>query len=502
MYSRHVRFRPRVLALLLIGTVVVGSILIISTLTAKSAAAASQASPHVDVMVLNTEIGPASLRFLTRAISTAESDGAVALVIKIDTPGGDLESMKAMTQAELSSTVPIIAYVSPTGGRAASAGAFVTLAAHVAVMAPTTRIGASSPVDGTGGDIGSTLKSKLEQDLLASLNGIQSRYHRSFAPAALMVTQATSYSDADAESLHIVDCAASYTDKQAEDQHITTCPGATDLTDLLNKIDGRSVTLYSGQSLTLHTAGVSVQNIDASLFEQLYGLLIDPNVVFILFIIAVVGIYVEISHPGIILPGVTGAIALLLFLLAVGSLSPNWTGLALMVLAFVLLVLDLRLPTHGVLTVGALISLIVGALLFFNSGGPYSGPQVNPVVVYSLAGVLGLMSLYLIRVIMSTRRQPVTTGTEGMIGARVIALTPLSPQGRVDYGGENWAAVIDAPATSLDAGSEAQIVSVEGLSLRVRPIRSLPDVSSLRSLPLESETLPYSSPESEYVQGS
>ena len=143
-----------------------------------------------------------------------------------------------------------------------------------------------------------------------------------------------------------------------------------------------------------------------------------------------------------------------------------------MVLAFVLLVLDLRLPTHGVLTIGAIVSLVVGALLFFNSGGPYSGPQVNPLVVYSMAVVIGLISFTLITIIVRAQRRPVTTGVEGMIGAKATALTPLLPEGRVSYGGENWAAVLDDPGTSVDAGSEVQIVAVEGLSLHVRPVRS------------------------------
>ena len=143
-----------------------------------------------------------------------------------------------------------------------------------------------------------------------------------------------------------------------------------------------------------------------------------------------------------------------------------------MVLAFALLVLDVRLPTHGVLTVGAIVSLIFGALLFFNSGGPYGGPQVNPIVVYSMAGLIGLISFTLIAVIVRTQHRPVTTGVEGMIGARATALTPLLPEGRVSYGGEDWAAVLDDTATSVDAGSEVQVVAVEGLRLHVRPIRT------------------------------
>jgi len=406
-------------------------------------------------MVFNGDVSPASLRSLTRDIDTATQDGAQALVIEIDTPGGDIDSMKAMTQAELASKVPIIAYVSPTGGRAASAGAFVTLAAHIAAMAPTTRIGASSPVTSTGGDIDPTLKSKIENDLVAAITGFQTRYGRNTQLVAGMVTAAKSYDDATAVQDHIVDLGGA---------------DAANLNALLNAVNNRQVTLDSGRVVTLQTAGASVQTLQDSVFDSFYNLLLDPNIAFLLFIVAMIGIYLEISHPGAILPGVAGAIALLLFLFSAGSLAPNWAGLALMVLAFALLVLDVKLPTHGVLTVGAVISLIVGTLIFFNSGGSLNGPTINPVIVYIMGGVVGLVGLFLVSFVMRAQHLPVNTGPESMIGAKVVALTQLHPEGRVSYDGEDWAAVLDAPATSADAGSELQVVALEGLRLHVQPV--------------------------------
>lgn len=453
MNSRHSHRRPHVLSLLPVCLILIVPILLTLIVVPRTASADAR---HVDVMVLNSDIGPASLRYLQRSVAAAEQDGAQALVIEIDTPGGDLESMKSMTQAELSSSVPIISYVSPVGGRAASAGAFVALAAHIAAMAPTTRIGASSPVTSTGADIDKTLLSKIENDLVASITGIQNHYHRNAPLAAAMVTKAASYDDQTAVNDNIVDY------------------GASDLTALMNEVDttatGKVITLESGRTVVLHTTGASVDMLQPSLFDEAYSLLLDPNVIFLLFIVAVIGIYLEISHPGIILPGVVGSIALLLFLFGVGSLSPNWAGLALMVLAFVLLVLDVKLPTHGVLTVGAVISLVFGTFLFFNSGGPYSGPQVNPLVVYTMAGLIGLIGFTLVTFIVRAQRRRVNTGVEGMIGATATALTPLLPEGRVRYQGEDWAAVVEAPTTSVDVGSEVQIVAVEGLRLHVRPI--------------------------------
>jgi membrane-bound serine protease (ClpP class) len=466
MYSRHARRTSRMLTHLPMCVAFVAFVVLTLAFTARSAIAAS---PHVDLMVLNTDINQATQQFLKSTLNTAESDGAQALVIEIDTPGGDIDSMKAMTQAELSSTIPVISYVSPTGGRAASAGAFVALAAHIAVMAPTTRIGASSPIQDTGANLDSTLASKIENDLLSGLSGIQSRYGRNYDKAALMVTKAASYDDTQARSQYIVDCADPYSDAVAQNQQ-KPCDTAASLSALLKQVDGRQVTLYSGNTVTLQTADIAVQTISPSPFIAIYDFLIDPNVVFLLFIVAMIGIYLEISHPGAIVPGVTGGIALLLFLLAIGSLSPNWAGLALMALAFVLLVLDVRVPTHGVLTLGAVVSLVIGSLIFFNSGGPYQGPQINPLVVYAMAGLLGILGLTLVTFIVRTRRRPVNTGIEGMIGAKAIALTPLLPEGRVSFGGEDWAAVLDAPATSVDPGSEVRIVAVDGLCLHVQPV--------------------------------
>lgn len=422
---------------------------------------AEAASPHVDVMVLNYDIGPVSLRTLTRAIDTAEHDGSQALVLEIDTPGGDIESMKSMTQAELASTVPIISYVSPAGGRAASAGAFVALAAPIAAMAPTTRIGASSPVDATGADIGSTLKAKIENDLVASMTGIQSRYGRNVALATAMVTQAKSYDDVTAVQQHIVDLGGN---------------NATNLATLLNTVNGQAVKLGSGRTVTLQTSGANAQTVGATLGDQVYGLLLDPNIAFLLFVIALIGIYVEISHPGAILPGVAGSIALLLFLFAAGSLAPNWAGLALMLLALVLLVLDVRLPTHGALTIGAVISLIVGALLFFNGGSP-EGPKVNPLIVYIMGAFIGVVGFTLVTFAIRARRARVNTGVEGMIGARVTSITPLTPDGRVSYGGENWAAILDDPKGEVGSGTKLVITAVQGLRLHVRPLPMRPELT-------------------------
>lgn len=207
--------------------------------------------------------------------------------------------------------------------------------------------------------------------------------------------------------------------------------------------------------------------------SALYALLLDPNIVFLMFVVAMLGIYLELAHPGTILPGVVGTIALLLFLFTAGALSPNWAGFVLMLLAALLLVLDVKLPGHGVLTLGAIVSLIIGALLFFNSGGTHSGAYLNPLVVYAVAAIVGIVGFMLARITLRLRKMNVTTGVQGMIGVTVTARTPLLPEGRVNYGGEDWAAILDDPTLSAEPGSKLRIVSVEGLRLCVQPLGSV-----------------------------
>jgi membrane-bound serine protease (ClpP class) len=430
-----------------------------------SAGRAAADSTHVDVFTLAADISPSSLRQLSYAVDTAQGDGAQALIIQLDTPGGDLESMKAMTQKELAATVPIVVYVSPAGGRAASAGTFVTLAAPIAAMAPTTRIGAASPVDINGGDIPSTLKAKITNDLVAQMTGLCELYNRKCNLAVKAITDAAAYDDQTAIAGGMVDL------------------GAANLDDLLSKIDGREVTLGTGQTLTLHTAGATQQTIQPPFIDTFIGFLLDPNIAFILLVLAGIGIYVEISHPGLILPGVVGAIALVLFLFTAGTLSTNWAGLLLVGVAFVLLILDVRLPSHGVLTVGALIALVVGSLLFFNDTGNIGAPSLNPFVLGIMVVLVAALALLVVAGVVRSRRLPVTTGKEGLIGQVATVTTMLAPVGRVKVWGEDWAARQNAPSLyPIEVGRQVRILGVSGLTLIVEPVVAL-QAQELEALP-------------------
>jgi membrane-bound serine protease (ClpP class) len=422
---------------------------------------AAAADSHVDVMTLADDISPNSLRLFNTAVDTAQSDGAQALVVLLDTPGGDLDSMKAMVQKELAATVPIVVYVSPQGGRAASAGLFVTLGAHVAAMAPNTRIGASSPVDISGEDIPATLNKKITNDLVAQVDDL-CKLHQNPTGCTPLAEKA------------ITD-AASYPVETAVQQGLVDLE-ANSLADLLNNaapqgLDGWQVTLSSGQQVALHTAGVEQQMLQESFSDTVIGLLLDPNVAFILLILAGIGIYLEVSHPGAIVPGVVGAIALVLFLFTVGSLSVNFAGLLLVSIGFVLLILDVRLPSHGVLSVGALIALVLGSLLFFNGAGDLGAPALNPFVVVVMMAVVAAIAGTVLLGVIRSRRLPVTTGSEALVGKVANVTVPLIPTGRVNLEGEDWAARnLAAPDVPVEVGQKVRVVEVKGLTLYVAPV--------------------------------
>ncbi len=419
-----------------------------------AAPAAHADAPHVDLFAFQRDVDPAGARAVADAINTAEHDGATLLVITIDTPGGDLDSMEQIVHAELAATIPIVTYVSPQAAQAASAGSFVALAAPIAAMAPNTRIGAASPVDANGDDLPATLKSKVEQDLEALMRSIQSDYHRSVAPAEAMISNATAYTDSEAMSQGIISLQAD------------------SLSALLSQLDGYSGVYASGASFTVQTAGLAVETLQPSFASDIETFLFDPTVLFILFVVAAICIYLELAHPGATVPGVVGAIALVVFLIGAIGINPNWGGLALMFLAILLLVVDTRAPTHGVLSVGALISLVAGALIFFDTGSNVGAANVNPAAIVGVTAGVGLVALLVLRFSIGAQLRRVTTGKESYVGQVVTVIDPLAPEGRVSLLGENWSARLAPSATAagpLPVGAKARIVRVDGLTLIVDP---------------------------------
>ena len=419
-----------------------------------AAPAARAAAPHVDVVAFDQEVDAGSARFITGAIQTARGDGSVALIIEMDTPGGDLDSMKTISQAILASPVPIVVYVTPAGGRAASAGALIAYAAPVIAMAPGTRIGAASPVDSAGDNLPSTLDTKVKNDLLAQVRSTQGAYHRAVDPAEKTVTDAVSFTDQEALANGMITLRAS------------------SRANLLQQLDGREILLFNGKTVTPHLAGLPVTTLTPTLADQVMSLFLDPTVLFLLFIVAAVCIYLELAHPGAIVPGTIGAIALLLFLLGAGSLQPNWAGLALMLLAIVLLAVDVRVPTHGVLSVGALVSLALGSFIFFDTGVNQGAQQLSPIIIAGVVIGVGIIALIVLQYAIRSQRWPVQTGSAGLIGQQATALTPLTPDGRVRVLGEDWAARLAHPedAPAVEPGAKVRVLRIEGLRALVEPI--------------------------------
>jgi membrane-bound serine protease (ClpP class) len=442
-------------AVLLIALALAGGALLASSLVAPAARASRAATAHVDTVRFDTDVDPAAARFIGGAIDRAQSDGATALVVEIDTFGGDLASMQTIREKELGSAVPIIVYVAPSGAHADSAGALLSLAAPVVAMAPGTRIGSASPVSSTGQDLSDTERAKVTNALTAQVRSDQSLYGRNVDAAVAMITTASAYDASEAVAQNIVTLQADTLDQ------------------LLSQVDGTSVHLANGSTATLHTSGLPVQSLDPTSSDQFFAVLLDPTVLYILFIVAAICIYLELAHPGAIVPGTVGAIALLLFLFGAGSLNPNWAGLALMVLAIVLLAVDVRAPTHGVLTTGALICLVVGSLIFFNTGP--TDQSVNPWLIYGTAAGVGLIALIVIRYAIHLRNAKVDTGGDRLVGQTAVVISTLAPGGRVRILGEDWSATLvagrGAPAgvaLRAEVGATVRIVAVRGLTLEVR----------------------------------
>jgi membrane-bound serine protease (ClpP class) len=450
----------RLLRLAFLALLCVGVFAVAGSLWAPTARADG---PHVDIVRFDGEVNPPSTEYLSNAIDQAQQDGAVALVLEIDTPGGDLDSMNADVKKELASPVPILAWVGPQGAHAASAGTFLALAAPIVAMAPNTRIGAASPVTSSGDNLPSTLDKKVKQDLTELITGLQNTYHRQIAPAEAAVNDAKSFNDDDAVANGMVDLQASSVE------------------DLLAKMEGRAVTLANGHTVAMDTAGAAQTEIEPTLANRVQGFLADPTVLFLLFILAAACIYIELSHPGAIVPGVIGALALILFLFSAGSIQPNWAGLALMLLAIVLLAIDVRAPTHGFLTAGALVSLVIGALIFFDTGADPWEPGLNPWALLGAVAALGAISLTILTFAVRAQRRPVSTGVEGLIGKTATVIVALAPTGRVRLFGENWAARLANGEGSVRLGESVRITGMDGITLIVEPVA--PALSSPQEAP-------------------
>lgn len=405
------------------------------------------AAEKVSFINIDGAIGPATASYISRSIEEARAQNAQCLVIQLNTPGGLLDSTQKIVQSFLGSPVPVVVYVAPTGATATSAGCFITIAASVAAMAPATTIGAAHPVSIGGLPSGGeekpdeTMKQKLENFSVSYIETIAGKRQRNVEWAKSAVKESASITAAKALELKVIDLIAS------------------DMSDLLQKLNGRVV-----DGKTLKTAGAEVAEIKMSPSEHVFQKLWRPEVMFILMLIAIYGIIGELTTPGAILPGVVGAIALVLVLYLAAILPINVTGLALIALALLLFVFDVYATTHGVLTVGGVIAFLIGSLMLFNRGDPLFRLSLNYIIPATL--VTAAFFVFVIGKGLRAQLLPVKVGAETLIGKTVTTLTPIDSRGgRVFVEGEYWNAVSDTPVAQ---GELADIAAVQGLTVKLK----------------------------------
>ena len=417
----------------------------LAVLLAMPLSAAGQGS--VDLITVQGAIDPIIARFATRAIAT--DDHAEAVIIQMDTPGGLDVSMRQIVQAIIGSPVPVIVYVAPPGARAGSAGVFITMAAHVAAMAPGTNIGAAHPVSIGGAQIPTTQEEKIVNDAAAYIKTLAARRGRNAAWAEEAVRQSVSVTEEEALKLRVIDLIAK------------------DVNDLLTQIDGRNVSTAQGEKI-LHTRAAKLRERSMSLPERFLHAIVDPNVAYFLFILGLWALIAEFSHPGAILPGVTGVICLILAFVALGSLPVNWAGVALIVFGLMLFVLDIKVTSFA-LGVGGAIAFILGSLMLFKPWKPTPPTMPAFSVDLRLVGLMaaGLISFFafVVSKAVQAQRATVTSGMQALSGARGRAVTTLAPLGTVLVRGEEWSA--EAVQGTVKAGEEVTVMGSDGLRLRV-----------------------------------
>ncbi len=423
------------------------AVLLIGFGMARGRAALAQ-QPLVDKLVLDDTIQPVSADELTRALGRANSDGARALLIEMNTPGGLLDSMRDMVGAILRSRVPVIVYVAPSGARAGSAGFFILESADVAAMAPGTEAGAAHPVFEFGAQPDATEMQKVENDAEAFLRSYVTKRDRS-TDAAVAAVQASH----------------SYTAEEALNQHLIDLIANNDA-DLLNSLEGREITRMDGSKVTLHVAGARIVTIRPTLREELLGWLVNPNIALLFLVGGALLIYLEFNSPGTIVPGALGTLMVLLAIFALNLLPIRYTAVMLIVAAMVLLLLEAKFGAHGALAIAGIVCLTFGTLTLVAAPVPEMG--ISPLVAIAVSAAFGAITVFLVRLVVRARLRKARIGAEAMVGCPATAMEPLAPAaaGHVVVEGEIWRAVASAP---VPAGTALRVVGHDQMLLQVEP---------------------------------
>ena len=437
------------LGLLLLGA---AGLLLTAYANEASGPSASAAEPTpspgriVHLITIDAPITPTIAEYLTKSIDRAVKNGTEALVIRLNTPGGLLDATNDIVIRMIASEVPLIVYVAPSGGRAASAGVFITMAAHIAAMAPTTHIGAASPVQ-MQGKMDDTMAKKAMNDTAAMARGIAEKRGRNAKWAEDAVRKAVSATETEALKLRVIDLIA------------------PDIPTLLKNIDGRTVELIIGKKV-LRTADAKVVEIEMGLRHKILGIISNPNIAYILMILGFYGLYFELSNPGAIFPGVAGAICLILAFYALQTLPINYAGLMLIILGIALFIAEAFITSHGVLGIGGTIAMLFGSMMLIDS--PIPAMRVSWAVILPVVGASALLFIVTVTIAVKVHREKIDTGKEGLIGLVGEARTDVTPKGQVFVHGETWNAVSDEPVAK---GDQVAVVAVDGLKLKVRKHR-------------------------------
>jgi membrane-bound serine protease (ClpP class) len=398
----------------------------------------------VSTLEIDGVISPITVRLVSTAIERAGATGSAALVILLDTPGGLERSMRSIVRDMLNAPIPVIVYVSPTGARAGSAGVFITIAAHVAAMAPATNIGAAHPVSAGGGSMDKEMAKKVENDAAAFIRSVARERGRNQEWAEKAVRASVSATEQEALKLGIIDLIAS------------------SVPELLEKTDGRQVKTPGG-TVTLRTKGAVVQPIGVGWRDRFLAIITDPNIAYILLMLGMLGLFFELANPGVILPGVIGGISLILAFFAFQSLPINWAGLLLILLGIVLLIAEIKVVSHGVLTIGGVIAILLGSMMLVNT--PEFPLRVAWTVIVPVVALTAGIFVFAVSAGVRAQMQRPTTGTAGLLDELGEARTSIDPEGQVVVRGELWTAVAAGPG--IAAGERVRVVGVDGLRLRV-----------------------------------
>jgi membrane-bound serine protease (ClpP class) len=403
---------------------------------------------YADVLkiVLDDTIQAATAERVERALDQAAAQKDDAVLIELSTPGGVMDAMREVMEKILASPVPVIIYVTPSGSRAASAGFFILESADVAAMAPGTNAGAAHPVGPFGGDIQGTMKEKVENDAAALMRSVVSKRGRNVDVAESAVRQSKSFTDSEALSQKLIDYVA---------------PNEQ---DLFRQIASKPVRRFNGESITLHLAGEPERLMQETLKERILSFLMEPDIAFILLAIGALALYTEFNHPGAVIPGTVGVVFILLAVFALHLLPIRFAAVGLIFASFVLFALEAKFATHGVLAIGGMTTLVIGALLLVDA--PIPEMRVKLATALAVSIPVGLITVFLMTVAIRARRNKVLTGAEGLIGEVAVAQTALAPGGKVFVHGELWDAIASA---NVPAGEKVVVRKVDGLQLRVEP---------------------------------